>query len=328
VQANFFKLYMLAGILEADGVIPLKPDEIAWRLRISLEELNDTLALLEDVKLYKNNGRGPELPFYTTEQITREQLERKRASGRERQEKYREKHNSVTTEHVTPLQPRESESEVESEVESDKRTDDLVLTTLKIIAIPAKFRQRILENTKITQATVLAAYASALAQSNKGEPIKHPAGLAGWKLASCELPEQQWENPERWQQYIPTAQLQKLGLSIQGEEEEEQPVCNNGYTQFNPKQNKSVTRRLVTAWESVIVEFSRELPKGTIDKYFLETIPIRYKDKRLTIGVPTKSAEDWLSQRAGKQAERYLVGILNQDIKIEFVEVKDGSKGN
>ena len=323
VQARYFKLYMLARQCDAAGVITHSPEEIAWKLHISLDELEQTFLQLEKSEMFRNNGKGPEIPAFMLEQITADQRE----DARLRKAKSRSRHNNVTVQ-SQPNRVIESESESESDIESDSKkekekndVDDDLALTLKIINIPAKYRQRILMNKSITRSTILSAYTCALAQKKSGGKIEYPAGVAGWKLVSAEHVDAEWEDPARWQYYIPKAQAQKLGLSIQGQEEEEIPVDKSGYTKsYSPAQDESANATVIEIWDRVREELLRDQSPSTKLAGLLRlTAPISYQDGKLIIGASTEYGRAWMTGRMTSTVTRLLAGICNQDISVEFV---------
>ena len=112
IQARFFKLYMLAGQCDQDGLIPLSEEEIAWKLHISLEELQETTKILKNTTpvLYCCNGRGPEVPVFIQEQVSKEKRDNHRENNRERQEKYREEHKRISNVLLSPKSQSQSQS--------------------------------------------------------------------------------------------------------------------------------------------------------------------------------------------------------------------------
>jgi len=213
IQARYFKLYLLAGICEQDGVINHTPEEIAWILHLTPAKLEETLTALTRANLYKNNGKGPELTNYLKEQISRDALEKEREAGRSRQANFRGKHNAVYNASVTPLPPRESESESEVEVESEKEsrvsveskgetrrefTDRLIPISkseiISLLQIPPKFVPSLEGNKQICKADLLAEFARNMTRKN----VSKPSSITAMNLNKGELPDEKWYHPREW----------------------------------------------------------------------------------------------------------------------------------
>jgi hypothetical protein len=214
-QARWFKLYLLAGQCDADGVITYTLEEIAFKLRISTDELQRTLDLINkaDHNLYCCNGRGHEIPVWSAEQISKAEREQQRENTRRRQEEYRKRHSHVTNTVVTPLES-ESESESEVEVESseekgvkesvshsaearERPTDNLFKCTkaylVKALEIPPKYNQVITDDL-ICPSDLLAEYIRNLGREN----VEKPGTIAAMNLIKHERPAKKWYDWRLW----------------------------------------------------------------------------------------------------------------------------------
>lgn len=89
---RFVQLLLLAGECDDDGVIAMSNEDIAWRLRVSLEVLEDDLQVLEHLGLVEFDDTSCFIPKFESRQ-GRSQSER-RAQWNARQQKQRGK--SVT----------------------------------------------------------------------------------------------------------------------------------------------------------------------------------------------------------------------------------------
>lgn len=93
-ERAYNRMYILAGILEADGLFlendkPLPVEDIAYRTRLDVTSLKRAITELQRAKLVHVNGKGPQLVDYVTEQID---LTKRRAQINERVTRYRELH--------------------------------------------------------------------------------------------------------------------------------------------------------------------------------------------------------------------------------------------
>lgn len=226
IQARFFKLYMLAGQQDANGLIPYSLEEISWKLHITMDELHETIDLLKNTQpiLFCNNGNGPEIPVFRSEQVSRERREKEREDNRIRQERFREEHKRVSNALITPLES-ESESELESESESEREsvsqaTDDDILPfdrktdICKHAGIPPKFSRSIRANPSITPDDILAELARNYSRKGK---VKNPGYITGLNLGKV-LPEKaavDWYDLNILRKHLPGILLTKLRLAFQ-----------------------------------------------------------------------------------------------------------------
>jgi hypothetical protein len=252
IQLRFFKLYMLAHQCQQDGVITISHEEIAWKLHISAEELASTLDALAKASLFLNNGRGPEIPAYRTEQITLAQrkAETDKKAG---QRKSGKMSPPVSPDMSLPCHAIESESESESDIdiESEKKTSkesslsgqsraekqqfsltDRLITKsksdlLEILGIPNKF-QSLSTDPKIRPADMIAEYVRCISRTD----VRKPGTCTGLNLSRHELPSSDWYDVHKWES-LPQDLKTRLGLDdmetrkyalslshFQGEEEE------------------------------------------------------------------------------------------------------------
>jgi chromosomal replication initiator protein len=73
------------------------------------------------------------------------------------------------------------------------------------------------------------------------------------------------------------------------------------------------------AWQSALGQLQMEMPKASFDTWVRDTRIISYDDGTFTIGVRNAYARDWLESRLSSTATRLLMGIMNQDVDIQFV---------
>lgn len=73
------------------------------------------------------------------------------------------------------------------------------------------------------------------------------------------------------------------------------------------------------AWRSFMDAMSIEMPKASFDGFMRKTKVVGREDGILTIGTPDHYTRDWLAARLTRTAERQLVGILNEDVRVRFI---------
>jgi len=137
VQLRFYQLYLLAGLLNANGSF-VQDDQILSTTQISfllhvkdVKQLEQDIATLKKARLIKVNGHGPYIADFKAEQVN---WMDKQKSGRERQQRFQRsrasnalvtRDNNVTDASVTPLDKEEElykeESDKELYKEEEKR---------------------------------------------------------------------------------------------------------------------------------------------------------------------------------------------------------------
>ncbi len=97
-RARYFMLYMAAAVLDGDGavydgdgVLPAVFDDLAWRLRCSVDELTADLRELAAAGLVAQAGEFWRLVRYTEEQVNMKEV---RQQARQRVTKYRDKNRA------------------------------------------------------------------------------------------------------------------------------------------------------------------------------------------------------------------------------------------
>ena len=73
------------------------------------------------------------------------------------------------------------------------------------------------------------------------------------------------------------------------------------------------------AWQSALGQLQMEMPKASFDTWVRDTRILSYDGNTLTVGVRNAYARDWLESRLSSTATRLLMGILNQDVDVQFV---------
>jgi hypothetical protein len=339
-QARWFKLLLLAGECDADGLITYTLEEIAFRLHLTVDELVKTLKALEaaDPAMYRVNGRGPEIPLFASEQVSRAIREQKRDDNRRRQEEFRNKKKCVSNALVSHLESeseKESESERESEEESvSPRPTDATspvtadkATACKAFEIHEHYSARIIADPKITVEDLVAEYSRNMARKSK---LKNPASVTAINLLKHELPADQWYTPSRWQQELTAAQQSAIGLSgIDTESEtlpdvatriseEDEPSLDVG--NFPPM---PATTKALSAWQQVLYQIKTDTPRTSFSTRISDAVLIGHADGIVTIGARA-DAVDWLTSRATKTVENLLSGPLSEQVRVRFVAPLEG----
>jgi chromosomal replication initiator protein len=73
------------------------------------------------------------------------------------------------------------------------------------------------------------------------------------------------------------------------------------------------------AWQSALGQLQMEMPKASFETWVRDTQILSYEGNKFTIGVRNAYARDWLESRLARTATRLLMGILNQDVEVQFV---------
>lgn len=334
-QARWFKLLLLAGECDADGLITYTLEEIAFRLHLTMDELTATLTALQaaDPGMYRVNGRGPEIPLFASEQVSRAIREQKRDDNRRRQEEFRNKKKCVSNALVTHL---ESESEIESESEKESEKESVSprptdatspvtadkLTACKAFEIHKHYSDQIVADPKITVIDLVAEYSRNMARKSK---LKNPASVTAINLLKHEPPTEKWYSPQVWQQELTDEQQSAIGLSRVDTEsetlpdvttripEEVQPVLDVGKFPALP-----VTDHDRGVWQSALAQILSDTPRSSMSTQISDTVLIGHADGVITIGARAE-AVDWLTSRATKTVQRLLAGCFDEQVQVRFV---------
>lgn len=335
IQARFFKLYLLAGECDADGVITYTPEETALKLHISLKDLQETIKVLSKTKpvFFCNNGNGLEVPLFREEQTSKETRDKKREDNRKRQEEYRENHKRISNALVSLKSQSQSqsqrksqsqESEDESSVqETDQQAtdDDHSLTDRKAdickhAGIPPEYSKGIIANPEILPEDILAQLT--LNYSKKGK-VKNPGIITGMNLAnvSHERAAAEWYDRNKMDQFLPQALKQKLGFVVQSQED--------GLDNCVEVATRIIETPEEKAWQSAIDQLEKDMPHGCFDAWVRNSHLVSYDDGFFTVGVCNSTGKDWLESRVTSTVQRLLMGIMNlEDISVRFV-VQEGA---
>ena len=73
------------------------------------------------------------------------------------------------------------------------------------------------------------------------------------------------------------------------------------------------------AWQSAKGQLQMEMPRASYDTWVKDASIISYEEGTFTIGVRNAYARDWLAQRLSSTTTRLLMGIMNQEVSVEFV---------
>lgn len=73
------------------------------------------------------------------------------------------------------------------------------------------------------------------------------------------------------------------------------------------------------AWVSVLGQLQMEMPRASFDTWVRDTQVIDFKDDLLCIGARNAYARDWLESRLTSTINRVLIGILDGNVKVQFV---------
>jgi hypothetical protein len=336
-KARLYDLTMLAGRYPHGGSFikngaQMSREEIAWALRIDPEQLNKDIDILIERKLVHENGRGLELSNWKTEQAD---IEKIRQGIKERVNKYRNgsvtRYNHVTNNTVTgdkhvnnpavTLSQSQSQSQSHSKSKSHSNksadADDTHQTITKIIkhcGIPNKYHRDLLDHLGITREHILSMLAYNYSKSGDGPgKVRAPAIVTAINLINDEHAPAEFYQPGLWTRYLPSALAIALGLSIQSNDEQEEKVSINGYTNCDEQVKDPV-------WEKLLGLIKLDTSHPIFVKHFQPTNLVGIADGIYTISVPNAGEIEWLKDRGAKTISRLLAGICNTpDPQLRFI---------
>jgi len=82
------------------------------------------------------------------------------------------------------------------------------------------------------------------------------------------------------------------------------------------------------AWQSVLDQLERELPKASFATWVRETRVEGFAGGLLTVGCANAYGRDWLQTRLGGTVERLLVDLIKGPVRVRFVVAGDGADGD
>jgi hypothetical protein len=72
------------------------------------------------------------------------------------------------------------------------------------------------------------------------------------------------------------------------------------------------------AWQGLLDQLKRELPRPTFDAWLAPARPLSYQDGVFTVGVPSEYARAWMESRLASTLSRGLAGGLNAPVEVRF----------
>ncbi len=73
------------------------------------------------------------------------------------------------------------------------------------------------------------------------------------------------------------------------------------------------------AWQIALGQLQMEVPKASFDTWVRDTRALSFENGVLTVGARNAYARDWLESRLTSTVSRLLVGILNAQVRVQFV---------
>jgi hypothetical protein len=159
--------------------------------------------------------------------------------------------------------------------------------------------------------------------------LKVPQGLIYSRLKAGHKPEQKYY--DRPGDYLPEHYLVQLGVlvcrPVEPEESEPEdvtvivkaanvdPVDGILDSAVGPHCWRSPRQ----VWEAALDQLREEIHVGPFNTWVKDTRPMRFDGSTLTIGAKSIDGCEWLESRVRSTAERLLVGIMNQSVKVAFV---------
>jgi len=82
---------------------------------------------------------------------------------------------------------------------------------------------------------------------------------------------------------------------------------------------RTSTMKAEQAWQTVISQIQREMPKTTFDRWVDGAAFVSFEGGEYIIGAADELTRDWLESRLASTITRQLTGILNQEVTLTFV---------
>jgi predicted transcriptional regulator len=191
---------------------------------------------------------------------------------------------------------------------------------------------------RLTETVVLGYLAHALQQKR----LAAPAAFVYMRLKSFGTA--QWKNPSAncmrdYLSILPAEYLKAVGLltfkcecgaefgadeaafgkHVREQHPEPEVVSEEEPEMISIEADETVTLEIKQAWQSVVGQLAMDMPKASFDTWLRDTEPVRFADGALDIGCRNSYTCDWLESRITKTAERLLVGIMNENVVVNFV---------
>lgn len=83
--------------------------------------------------------------------------------------------------------------------------------------------------------------------------------------------------------------------------------------------DETITPELEQAWVSVLGQLSMEMNRGAFEAWVKPSRPVHFEGQRLKVAAESAYVRDMLESRLRSTVERLLVGILNDQVNVEFV---------
>lgn len=72
------------------------------------------------------------------------------------------------------------------------------------------------------------------------------------------------------------------------------------------------------AWQSALGQLQMEMPKASFDTWVRDSCLVSYQDGQFVVGVRNSYAREWLESRLSSTVSRLLMGMMNQDVSVQF----------
>jgi len=73
------------------------------------------------------------------------------------------------------------------------------------------------------------------------------------------------------------------------------------------------------AWQNLIGQLQTEMSKAAFDTWVRSAELVKFEDLEFTIGVQNAYARDWLDSRLSSTITRYLTGLMNEKVTVNFI---------
>ena len=77
------------------------------------------------------------------------------------------------------------------------------------------------------------------------------------------------------------------------------------------------------AWQMALDQLRLDMPKASFDTWVNNTSFVSFEDGVFTIGTPSAYGREWLASRLTSTMTRLMTGILNQQVKVQFIVTEE-----
>lgn len=345
VRVRYYDLLMLAGQCDAGGAFfdngeRLSDDEIAFKLKISVDEFLGSIEILKSVGYIILNGHGWQIARFEVEQGPSQ--EEKRRQWLERQNRHRCKDVtrdspvSHASKSQSQSQDRESESEsdkvnlsIESVIEQQDLTTDFSPTTVtmtktelcKDLGFGGNHANAIIQDSEIGPEDILAEMCRNICRTGVGKgQVRNPRIITCLNLLKHEMPSAEWYDPNKWVVHLPQNILNRIAQPKMANTKLKVEEAVTFITEEKINPDETITQAIIDLWGETLKKCQEELPKAKFETWLDGAVPINYSQEGLlTISARNKYASEYLNDNMVAMITKIMNGTMKQIISIKFV---------